>query len=78
MFRKSILIAVLCVFANSARGQTVVINMATLAPTDSAWYKVMENMGAEWKKISGGKVSLTIRAGGVLGDEPDCVRRRGF
>src|ERR1039457_4085606 len=35
----------------------------------------MENMGAEWKKISGGNVTLSIRAGGVVGDDPDCVRR---
>jgi len=32
--------------------QKVEIIMATLAPTDSEWYKVMENMGAEWKRIS--------------------------
>jgi TRAP-type C4-dicarboxylate transport system substrate-binding protein len=49
--------------------------MATLAPADSTWYKVMENMGAEWKKISKGGVNLVIHPGGVLGDEPECVRR---
>ena len=49
--------------------------MATLAPADSTWFKVMENMGAEWKKISHGSVNLVIHAGGVLGDEPECVRR---
>jgi TRAP-type C4-dicarboxylate transport system substrate-binding protein len=49
--------------------------MATLAPADSTWYKVMENMGAEWKKISKGSVNLVIHPGGVLGDEPECVRR---
>ena len=53
------------------------IDMATLAPADSTWYKVMENMGAELKKISSGKVNLVIHAGGVLGDEPECVRRLG-
>ncbi|MGA2133782.1 MAG: TRAP transporter substrate-binding protein DctP [Bryobacteraceae bacterium] len=51
------------------------IDMATLAPADSTWYKVMENMGAEWKKISHGSVNLVIHPGGVLGDEPECVRR---
>jgi len=51
------------------------IDMATLAPADSTWFKVMENMGAEWKKISNGAVNLVIHAGGVLGDEPECVRR---
>ena len=74
--RKTIVIcAVLCALAGAARAQKVEIIMATLAPTDSEWYKVMENMGAEWRKISGGNVNLSIRAGGVVGDDPDAVRR---
>ena len=51
------------------------IRMATLAPQDSAWYRVMEKMGQDWKNISGGNVKLSILPGGVAGDEPDCVRR---
>lgn len=61
--------------AVTAYAQKVDIIMATLAPQDSAWYKVLENMGADWKRISGGNVTLSIRAGGVVGDEPDSVRR---
>jgi TRAP-type C4-dicarboxylate transport system substrate-binding protein len=64
---------VLCALAAAAHAQK--IDMATLAPADSTWFKVMENMGAEWKKISGGSVNLLIHPGGVLGDEPECVRR---
>jgi TRAP-type transport system periplasmic protein len=75
MFRKSILAALLSVFAGAAYAQKVDIIMATLAPKDSAWYKVMEKMGDDWKNISTGKVTLSIRAGGIMGDDPDCVRR---
>ena len=75
MFRKIITCAILCDLAVTAHAQKLDILMATLAPADSAWFKVMENMGAEWKKISGGNVTLSIRAGGVVGDEPDSVRR---
>ena len=71
MFRKIITCALLSCLAVTAYAQKVDIIMATLAPADSAWFKVMENMGAEWKKISGGNVTLSIRAGGVIGDEPD-------
>jgi TRAP-type C4-dicarboxylate transport system substrate-binding protein len=73
MFRRTVSAAILCGLAVSARAQK--IDMATLAPADSTWFKVMENMGSEWKKISGGSVNLVIHAGGVLGDEPECVRR---
>ena len=48
--------------------------MATLEPQDPTWFKVMENMGAEWKKTSKGSINLVIHAGGVLGDEPECGR----
>ena len=78
MFRKSICGLILCGFAMTARAQKVEkieIIMATLAPADSVWYKVMEKMGDDWKKISNGNVVLQIRPGGVLGDEPEYVRR---
>ena len=55
--------------------QKVDIIMATLAPQDSTWYKVMERMGEEWRNISHGNVRLNIRPGGVVGDDPECVRR---
>ena len=79
MFRKIVPCAVLiwanlCGLAVTAHAQKVDIIMATLAPADSAWFKVMENMGADWKRISGGNVTLSIRAGGMIGDEPDSVK----
>jgi len=75
MHKKILLTAILSGMAATAYAQKVDIIMATLAPADSAWYKVLENMSADWKKISGGNVNLSIRAGGVVGDEPDSVRR---
>ena len=73
MFRHVIYAVVFCGLSVVARAQN--IDMATQAPAGSTWFKVMENMGAEWKKISKGSVKLVIHAGGVVGDEPDCVRR---
>ena len=73
MLKRIATIAAFCGLAVIAPAQK--IDMATLAPADSTWFKVMENMGAEWKKISKGGVNLVIHAGGVLGDEPECVRR---
>lgn len=72
MSRSTIVAAVLCCLPFL---QAQKIDMATLAPADSTWFKVMENMGSEWKKISKGSVNLIIHPGGVLGDEPECVRR---
>jgi TRAP-type C4-dicarboxylate transport system substrate-binding protein len=55
--------------------QQTVIKMGTLAPDGSPWYQVLQQMGERWRKISVGKVKLTIYPGGVLGDEPDLVNK---
>jgi TRAP-type transport system periplasmic protein len=55
--------------------EQTVIKMGTLAPDGSPWYQVLQQMGERWRKISSGKVKLTIYPGGVLGDEPDLVNK---
>jgi TRAP-type C4-dicarboxylate transport system substrate-binding protein len=51
------------------------IKFGTLAPEGSPWYAVARELAAEWKKTSGGKVDLRIYPGGVVGDDPDMVRK---
>ncbi len=75
MSRKIVLCAALLGFAAAAGAQQINIKMATLAPTGSPWYKVLEKMGARWQEISAGKVKITIFPGGTLGDEPDLVNK---
>jgi len=58
----------------AAEGPTV-IKMATLAPEGSAWYKILAQMGDDWKKASGGAVVLRIYPGGVVGDEDAMIRK---
>jgi len=53
----------------------MVVKMATLAPEGSSWYRVLQEMGEEWKKASGGTVSLRIYPGGVAGDEDAMIRK---
>ncbi len=61
--------------ARAAAAGPTVIKMATLAPDGSAWYKILEQMGDEWKKASGGAVVLRIYPGGVVGDEDAMIRK---
>jgi len=51
------------------------IKVGTLAPEGTPWYDVIQEVGAKWKKASGGTISLTIFGGGVQGDEADMVRK---
>jgi hypothetical protein len=55
--------------------QTVLIKMGTVAPDGSPWHQILQHMGQQWQKVSGGKVTLRIYPGGVLGDEPDMITK---
>jgi len=61
--------------AAAAPGPEIVIKMGTTAPEGSSWHQIFKEMGEEWRQASGGGVVLRIYPGGVLGDEPDLVRK---
>ncbi len=65
-----VLILVTC-----AAAQPLLIKMGTVAPEGSPWHQILQQMGQQWQKISGGKVVLRIYPGGVLGDEPDMITK---
>jgi TRAP-type C4-dicarboxylate transport system substrate-binding protein len=56
-------------------GAAVVVKMATLAPEGSTWDQILKAMGEKWRQAPGGGITLRIYPGGVLGDEPDVVRK---
>jgi TRAP-type C4-dicarboxylate transport system substrate-binding protein len=59
-------------------GDPIVIKVGTLAPEGTPWYDVIQEVGAKWKKASGGRISFTIFGGGVQGDEPDMIRKMRY
>jgi TRAP-type C4-dicarboxylate transport system substrate-binding protein len=75
--RKAILLLslFLAIVALPAQGAPTVVKMATLAPEGSSWYRVLKEMGEDWKKASGGAVTLRIYPGGVAGDEDAMIRK---
>jgi TRAP-type C4-dicarboxylate transport system substrate-binding protein len=52
----------------------VTLKLATQAPVNSAWHKALLDMGAEWTAKTGGRVRLTVYAGGTQGDEISTIR----
>jgi TRAP-type C4-dicarboxylate transport system substrate-binding protein len=52
-----------------------IIKMATLAPEGSSWFRVLQDMGEEWRKASDGAITLRIYPGGVAGDEDAVIRK---
>lgn len=51
------------------------IKLGTLAPKGSPWQKIIRDMADGWKTATAGKVTFLIYDGGVVGDEPDMVRK---
>lgn len=54
-------------------GQT--IKIGSLAPVGSPWDTTLKRIAADWARASGGKVRLVIYPGGIVGDEPDMIRK---
>jgi TRAP-type C4-dicarboxylate transport system substrate-binding protein len=52
-----------------------VFNFGTIAPEGTPWHQLIQRMGQDWRRISGGKVTVRIYAGGVQGDEPEMIQR---
>lgn len=52
-----------------------VVKLATLAPEGSSWHLILKDMGERWKRAPGGGVRLRLYPGGVMGDEPDMIRK---
>lgn len=59
----------------AAPASAATIKLGTLAPKGSPWHKALQDLAAEWAKLSGGKVKVRIYPGGIAGDEPDMIRK---
>ncbi|HET7293979.1 MAG TPA: TRAP transporter substrate-binding protein DctP [Vicinamibacteria bacterium] len=58
-----------------AEAQSVLVKMATLVPDGSSWHLILKETADQWNKLSGGRVTVRLFAGGVAGDDPDVVRK---
>jgi TRAP-type C4-dicarboxylate transport system substrate-binding protein len=54
---------------------SVGIKLASVVPENSIWDKNLKQMAMEWSEATGGRVSLTVFAGGSQGDEPTVLRK---
>jgi TRAP-type C4-dicarboxylate transport system substrate-binding protein len=50
------------------------IRIGSVAPKKSLWHETLMYLRQDWIKITDGELSISILAGGVLGDEPEMVQ----
>jgi len=58
-----------------AAAQNTELRMATLAPPDSSWMKLLDKASAEIAEKTQNRVTIKYYAGGVQGDERDVIRK---
>lgn len=76
-FRPLCLVVLLALAAgpSSPLAAAIRIRMGTIAPKDSIWHNALKQIDADWTKISGGEIDITIYPAAQLGDEPEMVRK---
>ncbi len=75
MAKKLALIAILAASLAAAPCRAQIVKVGSLAPISSPWDNHLRQLSATWARLSQGKVALKVYAGGVLGDEPDMIRK---
>ena len=56
-------------------GQVYTLKFATLMPSGTAWSKLLDDWVKEVEEKSNGRIKFKMYSGGVMGDEPDVLRK---
>lgn len=65
----------LTLISNVSAKEQFTLKFATLVPPDTAWMKEIDRWADEVYKKSNGRLKFKIYPGGVMGDEPDVLRK---
>ena len=65
----------LAISATAVNAQTYQLKFATLMPTGTSWSNLLDDWIKEVEKKSEGRIKFRLYAGGVMGDEPDVLRK---
>lgn len=72
---RAFFIALLFALSQNLYAKTYTFKFATLIPPDTAWMKEIQAWADEVKEKSHGQIRFKIYPGGVMGDEPDVLRK---
>jgi TRAP-type C4-dicarboxylate transport system substrate-binding protein len=75
MILRNLYLIALLVFSSTSVAETYELKFATLMPTGTAWTKILDNWVKEVEQKSNGRIKFKMYSGGVMGDEPDVLRK---
>ena len=75
MVLRAIILSVLMLFSINSIASTYTLKFATLMPVGTAWSKLLDDWVREIEEKSNGRIKIKMYAGGVMGDEPDVLRK---
>jgi TRAP-type C4-dicarboxylate transport system substrate-binding protein len=75
MVLRTLCLILLLAFSSSSIAETYTLKFATLMPTGTAWSKILDNWVQEVEEKSNGRIKFKMYSGGVMGDEPDVLRK---
>jgi TRAP-type C4-dicarboxylate transport system substrate-binding protein len=61
--------------SNTTNAETHTLKFATLLPTGTSWTKLLDDWVKEVETSSDGRIKFKMYSGGVMGDEPDVLRK---
>ncbi len=75
MVLRALCLILLLAFSTGSIAETYTLKFATLMPTGTAWSKILDDWVKEVEQKSNGRITFKMYSGGVMGDEPDVLRK---
>lgn len=75
MVLRTVYLLLLLLFSNSSIASAYTLKFATLMPAGTAWSKIIDDWVSTVEEKSGGRIKIKMYSGGVMGDEPDVLRK---
>lgn len=73
--RNVLLFFLLVIIISPQPAVAIILKIGTLAPINSPWTDALQHLSADWNRLSGGRVTVKVYAGGVVGEEEDIIRK---
>ena len=75
MVLRTLCLILLLALSSNSIAKTYTLKFATLMPTGTAWSKILDSWVQEVEEKSNGRIKFKMYSGGVMGDEPDVLRK---